>query len=434
MSKFFVTIRGIIENPAIREINIRATPSTSGTFLFKAPVGMSDLPVIEVAADAEGKNFQGKVYTWLKVTFPSGQSGWARDDLVEVNGDGTAFGYGVVANKTYAFALNRTAPAAPVPTVPAAPAAPAATAAPAPAAPAAPVVPAAPAAPAASAAPAPAAADTPKPVAPAATSSKGVCTAIVMMRDGANARSSPSTMGALLFKAPRDARFQIEQVRQGDDGFKWVNGTLQGQKVWMREDVLRYEGDTEFYGLGKPDLYPAPMKNRWWVRGFTGVNPSDHWGWDFGAVTGEPIFCGPNGGFVTASVECAKCVGGKSFKNFGIPLSNSAALSDPAWNFGYGHYVIVRYTNDQLPESSRQALAQRGLAGAHLFAMYAHLDSRAVNAGVTLAPNALVGACGDTGNSEATHLHLEVRASTNPNEAWSNMKKNLLDPVILFGR
>jgi hypothetical protein len=243
-------------------------------------------------------------------------------------------------------------------------------------------------------------------------------------------------MGALMFKAPRDARFQIEQVRQGDggDSFRWVHGTLQGQKVWMREDVLRYEGDSEFYGLGKPDLYPAPMKNRWWVRGFTGVNPGDHWGWDFGAATGEPILCGPKGGFVTASVECVRCAGSKSFKNFGIGLGNSAALNDPAWNYGYGHYVIVRYMNDQLPESTRQALAQRGLAGAHLFAMYAHLDSRAVNAGVTLGPNALVGTCGDTGNSEATHLHLEVRASTNPNDPWANMKKNLLDPVILFGR
>ena len=47
MSNFFVTIRGIIENPSIREINIRSAPSTSGTFLFKAPVGMSDLVVVE---------------------------------------------------------------------------------------------------------------------------------------------------------------------------------------------------------------------------------------------------------------------------------------------------------------------------------------------------------------------------------------------------
>jgi Peptidase family M23 len=425
MANFFVTIRGIVENPSITEINIRLSPSTSGTFLFKAPVGMANLPVIEVAADAEGKNFQNKIYNWLKVTFPSGQTGWARDDLVEVSGDGSAFGYGMVANKTLAFALNRAVLAAPVP---AAPPAPVSTASPAaPPAPAAPVPAPRPDVPVAPAAPT---------VPAGATIAKGLCTAIVIMRDGANARSAPTTTGALVFKAPRDASFKIEQVRQGDGGdtFKWVNGTLQGQKVWMREDVLRYEGDTEFYGLGKPDLYPAPMKNRWWVRGFTGVNPGDHWGWDFGAATGEPIFCGPKGGLVTASVECVKCAGGKSFKNFGIPLSNPSALGDPAWNFGYGHYVIVRYMNEILPESSKQLLAQKGLAGGHLFAMYAHLDSRTVNAGVTLGPNALVGTCGDTGNSEATHLHLEVRASTNPNEAWPNMKKNLLDPVILFGR
>src|SRR5215813_9937774 len=113
MSDFFVTVRGIVENPSITEINIRTTPNTSGTLLFKAPVGMGNLPVTEVMADAEGKNFQGKVYNWLKVTFPSGQAGWARDDLVEVSGDGTAFGYGVVANNMLAFALNRAVVAAP---------------------------------------------------------------------------------------------------------------------------------------------------------------------------------------------------------------------------------------------------------------------------------------------------------------------------------
>src|SRR5690606_21566773 len=141
------------------------------------------------------------------------------------------------------------------------------------------------------------------------------------------------------------------------------------------------------------------------------------------------------GGLVIHSVECSKCSGGRSFKHYGLPLSDRHALNDPAWNFGYGHYVIVRYLHDQLPDSTRQWLAANHLAGAHIFVMYAHLDSRAVNAGQALNSSTVIGTCGDTGNSEATHLHLAIRAASNPNATtWAAMKRNLLDPTILFGR
>ncbi|MBC8097814.1 MAG: hypothetical protein H7Y11_00085, partial [Armatimonadetes bacterium] len=53
----------------------------------------------------------------------------------------------------------------------------------------------------------------------------------------------------------------------------------------------------------------------------------------------------------------------------------------------------------------------------------------------TLAPNARLGSLGNTGNSEGPHLHLEVRASLNPNDTnWAGMFKNLQDPILLFRR
>ncbi len=405
---FTAAIVGIIGNTAVTEINVRSGPGTNNAIVLKSPVGQSGLVVTDVQPDAEGKTFSGKTYQWMKLSFPGGQAGWARDDLLEVVGDGTAFGYGMIATPTHAFALNRVTVAVAAGPVPVTPAPSAPAPAPAPAIPA-PAVPLAPA--------------------------SGVCTAFVIMRDGANARSGPSTSHAQVMRVPRDARFQVMQVKpeDGTGAYKWVNGTYQGQNIWMREDLLYYEGDIEAFGLGKADVYPASMKNRWWVRGFTGLD--GHWGWDWGALTGEPVWTPPVETLVIHSVECQKCAGGKSFKSYGLPLSHPGALNDPNWNFGYGHYVIVRCLHDTLPNSTKAWLAQNGRAGMHLFVMYAHLHSRSVHAGQTLPPSAQVGTCGDTGNSEAAHLHLEVRGSKNPTETnWAAMKAHLLDPTILFGR
>ncbi len=417
---FLATIRGIADNPTVIEINVRSGPSTTFDMILKAPVGLTNLTVLAASADSEGKDFQGKVYQWLHVSFPDGQTGWVRDDLIEIEGDGTRFGYGTVYARTFAFLLHRVeVVAVPMP-VPVAEAVTSTISGPT-------VIPMSAPAPTPAPVSVPVPADVPSAI-------PATLTAYINMRDGANARSGPGTTFNQILKAPHNTAFTVTEARQENGGqFRWASGNISGQDVWIREDLLRYEGDLESLGLGSNDSYPAPLQNRWWVRGFTG--PEGHWGWDFGAQTGEPIYCGPNGGLVTHSVECSKCTGGRSFKSYGLQLSDNQALNDPSWNFGYGHYVIVRYLNEQLPDSTRQWLAANNLAGAHIFAMYAHLDSRRANVGQVLTAETVIGTCGDTGNSEATHLHLEIRAATNPNETnWAAMKRNLFDPTILFGR
>lgn len=133
---FQLTIRGLRERPDILEVNVRSGPNTSYNLLFKVAVGMSNLTVLEARADDKGNHLNGKVYQWMRVTFPNGQSGWVRDDLVDVIGDGSPFGYGVVGQLTPAFSLKRTQVIAPVgqvstPVVPVVPA----TTSPSPAAP-----------------------------------------------------------------------------------------------------------------------------------------------------------------------------------------------------------------------------------------------------------------------------------------------------------
>ncbi len=102
-----LTIRGIPENQAIREVNVRSGPNINYLLLFKAGVGMSGLPVLDVAPDEKTAAFNGKIYQWFRVVFPNGQEGWVRDDLADIIGDGTSFGYPVIDTLTYAFTLAR---------------------------------------------------------------------------------------------------------------------------------------------------------------------------------------------------------------------------------------------------------------------------------------------------------------------------------------
>lgn len=267
------------------------------------------------------------------------------------------------------------------------------------------------------------------------------CRAIVIgARTGINVRSGPSTAYAVVTRLDRGTQLPILEVRPQDNGgpFKWVQVEVDGGKEgWIREDLLSFRGvDCVTSGLLKAaDLYPAPMTipNYWWVRGYVGPLP-DHNGWDLGADTGEPVMAGPRGGTVIISFGATRATPDKpSITDHGWQLGDPRVFSDPGWGFGYGHYIVVRYLNHQLPPYTQDALADRGMPGAAAYVMYAHLHSRAAFQGQELAPGALIGTCGNTGNSQATHLHLEVRASTNPSEtSWGRLGRGLVPPGILF--
>jgi hypothetical protein len=151
-NKCIAVIRGVPNNP---EVNVRSSSGTKYQLVFKIPVGTVGCIVSEVRPDDEQKNLNGKIYQWFKLTFPDGRTGWVRDDLLDIEGDASAFGYGVLAAKRYAFELVRAAveaaqqpptaaPVTPTPVTPITPPAPAApketpaSAAPAPSAAAAP--------------------------------------------------------------------------------------------------------------------------------------------------------------------------------------------------------------------------------------------------------------------------------------------------------
>jgi hypothetical protein len=477
-------VSGIPSRPTVK---VRTGPSTNyDPPMFEIAVGTPNLPVLEVRPDEQGTNSQGRTYQWFRLQFPTGQIGWTRDDLLTLSGDGSAFGYGVITIPTVAGNLIRSfvpnvpaAPIAPVGVVPAAPAAPVPAAPtlpstptqpvapvtvmpvtpPAPAAPAPTVVvipvvipvtttapapapqPVAPVAPA-PVAPAPAA---PAPVAPVPAPPSNQPTAIAKTMGAAPTRTGPSTTFARTsVLLNRNGRYPIMQIQRenANQHYRWFQVNASGQSVWIREDLVTYDGETSALGL-PTDLYPSPMKdNYWWVRGFNEPPNMDqslvaHDGWDLGAATGEPIYCGPNGGLVVKTNICAKCTPDKpNAASSGFDIGDPAIVNDPGWGYGYGTYVIVWYTSAQLPPSTRTLLASRGFGdSASVGVMYAHLAQKIVNDGQVLTPGQQIGMCGNTGNSEATHLHLESRASKSSQFiGWANIRSGVMDDVALFKR
>jgi len=113
-----LTIKGVPGVPTITEINIREKPTVNSTKKFTAPIGMSNIKITDCQPDAENTQMNGKVYQWFKVEFPGGATGWARDDLVEIQGDCAQFGYTDELQKTLAFDLVRQTAAVPAPIAP----------------------------------------------------------------------------------------------------------------------------------------------------------------------------------------------------------------------------------------------------------------------------------------------------------------------------
>ena len=107
MSDCTAIVRGIPHIPSVTEVNVRNGPGTNFEVIFTVPVGMDSLRILDVAADAEAKTKDGKVYQWFKLTFHGGAVGFIRDDLLDLAGDCTLQGYGVYGERTFAFTQNR---------------------------------------------------------------------------------------------------------------------------------------------------------------------------------------------------------------------------------------------------------------------------------------------------------------------------------------
>ena len=429
-----VLVRGIPNRP---DINVRSGPGTTFDVLFRVAVGVTALAV-DALPDAANNQFQGKVYQWIKLRLDDGREVWARDDLLDLlPGDFSALGYGVIRQEAYAFGLTRD-PGAARPRAPG-------VADPTPADPPPPAW-----VPAGAEAPSPTPVDEtpvekppvkPSPTPPPATDEEAGSSAIVIGARGTiNARGGPAISYPIVLQLLRGTRLDVLDVapEEGGGPLRWVRISQRGTEAWVREDLLSFRGaGSVARGLVAAGLYAAPMGEGqyWWVRGFSGPQPN-HPGWDLGAIQGEPVLAGPRGGLVIVSFQAVKATpDGPRTLDHGLSLGDARVFSDAGWGFGYGHYIIVRYDHALLPEITQQTLAARNMPGAHLAVMYAHLHQRDVEAGALLQAGQPIGQCGTTGNSEAPHVHLEVRATQDANEMrWARMARGLIEPEVLFNR
>lgn len=263
------------------------------------------------------------------------------------------------------------------------------------------------------------------------------CQVVVQGLTGLNMRAAPD--GQVITRLDPYARANVLEVVQPQASiYRWVRATDGQFEGWMREDFLGFIGDCAAFG--EQPRYPAPIESGWFVRGYEGGGDAvtSYFGWLFGAAVGEPVYSATAGGEVVETYRCDNCTeSNPSSVSQGYALGDHAVLSDPAWGYGYGNAVIVRYPFDQLPAVTQTGLSENDRSGASLVCLYGHLNSLEVEAGAAFDNRRRIGEVGQTGSIEAAALTLQC-AIMDADEAypgWEALRQNRrIDPINAFER
>jgi murein DD-endopeptidase MepM/ murein hydrolase activator NlpD len=178
--------------------------------------------------------------------------------------------------------------------------------------------------------------------------------------------------------------------------------------------------------------FRAPLLSTYRITQEYGAN--GHKGVDLGAGLGTEVIASSSGQVVSV-LRCTKCTPERpNFISQGISGADAtafrAALSDPAWGYGYGNAVIIAYRYGDLPADMRAKLTAQGLAGAQVLVMYAILSEITVEPGAVVGDGTIIGRVGNTGNSTGPHLHLEARLSLDDASAFFSLQAE--NPRLLF--
>ena len=304
-----------------------------------------------------------------------------------------------------------------------------------------------------------------------------------------NQRSAPTIPGInapeyyanVIHTIPAGQTGSCTNVVAGQDGHWWLNvGFDQADGTqfigWVRDDVVMVGGDFTRYGQGawlnafvRPDISwpkppgaapapapvtpaqptpatPAPAPNSGLlVPPVTGYKiwqdfGGNHEGVDCGSLPiGTPIInTWPGFGYWYACAECGNDHN-QSGTSQGLPLSSTAILINPGWNYGFGNMVILRYTIDALPTQASKNLRGATLNGKpitqkYVYVLLAHMNEfrnlpvpkqGAVDVGQA------VGTLGQSGNTNGAHLHLQVIISDSPTPP-TTYNQNVVDPHLLY--
>ena len=109
-TNFVVHITGNPNIPTLAKRQ-RARPAGHGNGIavrFEADIGTRNLPILDVQPDQSNNALQRQGLPVVSAcSSPAGMTGWVRDDLVSIEGDGSDYGYPILTAASYAYALMR---------------------------------------------------------------------------------------------------------------------------------------------------------------------------------------------------------------------------------------------------------------------------------------------------------------------------------------
>jgi murein DD-endopeptidase MepM/ murein hydrolase activator NlpD len=120
-----------------------------------------------------------------------------------------------------------------------------------------------------------------------------------------------------------------------------------------------------------------------------------HVGTDYSVQSGSKLYASSNGSVIIADPCSAEnCV-------------YEGNSSSPDVNRGYGSVLVIEYQYHDIPNVIQAELGLK--PGDSAYFVYGHLQEINVDTGEHVRRDQVIGLTGDTGNSTAPHLHLEIR-------------------------
>jgi murein DD-endopeptidase MepM/ murein hydrolase activator NlpD len=249
------------------------------------------------------------------------------------------------------------------------------------------------------------------------------CTALVglpqvSVRTLATVNSNPLGM------ATKNQRLEVLNITEPQpDGFTWTNVVFNGREGFIRSDLVTLLGDcTRFTNDAR---LRRPVSGRI-TQGFRPSSNPTHDGIDFG-TSGQQQLRTPIPAVVERVTRCPNCEDDPPNIFSDDQAVINRVFGDADWGFGYGHHIILRFAFEDLPRDVQSFMQRRGLTEEdHAFVLYAHLSSINVAVGQEIEAGVVFGVTGNTGFSSAHHLHLEVAFGAR----WGSATK--VHPATLF--